>query len=310
MQTTIVTMFFNLKTLKDASLETRPIDFYIKNSVEVLKLQYPMIIFCDETTYSFLKELREQHSNNSPTQYISKNITEYDYFKYNWDIVNNNRINSNGYKNAKDRNTVSYYLLNMFKPLALFIAKQRNDFDSKHYAWIDIGCNHVVRNIATYAPKMLDNPNPKVSACYIHYRSHEEIYPMKKYMEYGGKCGIAGGVYTVEKEYVDKYYISMFSIFYEMLYNQVGHSDETVMTYCFDKYPELFHIYYGDYYSLFTNYHEPKEDYNSIKYYFINESINKDRRDLAKIVAEKVLLCHQNKTIALDNDNLTFLQNI
>jgi hypothetical protein len=43
--TTILTMFFNLKKLKDASLQTRPQEFYIENGRETLKLKYPMIIF-------------------------------------------------------------------------------------------------------------------------------------------------------------------------------------------------------------------------------------------------------------------------
>jgi hypothetical protein len=135
---------------------------------------------------------------------------------------------------------------------------------------------------------MLDNPNSKVSACYIHYRSHHEIYPMKKYMEYGGKCGIASTAYTVQRDYIDKYYSSMFSIFHEMLLNGVGHTDETAMVYCYDKNPELFNIYYGDYYSIFTNYHEITEDQQSIYMYFINECIVKNRIDLAKIAHEKL----------------------
>ena len=54
-KTVIVTMFFNLKKLKDASVQTRPQEFYIENGRETLKLQYPMVIFCDESTYDFLK---------------------------------------------------------------------------------------------------------------------------------------------------------------------------------------------------------------------------------------------------------------
>ncbi len=42
--TTIVTMFFNLKKLKDASMQTRPQEFYIENGRETLKLKYNMVI--------------------------------------------------------------------------------------------------------------------------------------------------------------------------------------------------------------------------------------------------------------------------
>ena len=287
MKTVIVTMFFNLKKLKDASVQTRPQEFYIENGRETLKLQYPMVIFCDEDTYEFLKKIRDEEVPNLiETKYIIRNFTDYDYYKYNWDIINNNRLKSNGYKNPNDRNTVSYFLMGMFKPLGLLLSKQVIHAD--YYAWIDLGCNHIVRKLSEYAPKMLDNPNPKISVCYIHYRSHYEIMPMKKYMEYGGKCGIASTAYTVSREYIEKYYNLMFSIFNEMLVNEVGHTDETVMVYAYNRMPELFNIYYGDYYSIFTNYHQPIDDHQSIKTFFIDECNRKGRHDLANDALAKI----------------------
>lgn len=290
MKTTVVTMFFNLKELRDASLQTRPVEFYVKNGVNTLKIKNPMIIFCDETTEPFLREIRDREVGETvPTVYIVKNIKEYEYYIQNWDIINENRKKSNGYKDPSDRNTVSYFLMGMFKPVALRIAKQRNDFNSTHYAWIDLGCNHIVRKLDDNVSKMLDKPNPKVSVCYIHYRGKDEITNMKSYLQYGGPCGIASTAYTVEKDYVDRYYSSMFSIFNEMLYVGYGHTDETVMVYCYDRYPEIFDIYYGDYYSIFTNYHEPIDDYNSILHFFINQAINKNRGDLAQVAINKIV---------------------
>lgn len=286
-------MFFNLKNLKDASDQTRSPDFYIENGRETLKLKYPMVVFCDESTYDFIKNIRDNEvdstlaPNGIQTTYIIKNITDYDYYKQNWNIINENRRLSNGYKDPTDRNTVSYFLLVMFKPLALLIAKQT--IQSEYYAWIDLGCNHIVRKLSEYAPKMLDNPNPKISACYIHYRSHDEIKSMRKYMEYGGPCGMAATAFTVQENYIEKFYNSMFSIFHEMLLNQVGHTDETVMVYSYDRNPEMYTIYYGDYYSIFTNYHTIQDDRATIQHFFINECYKKNRSDLAKIAEDKLI---------------------
>lgn len=149
---------------------------------------------------------------------------------------------------------------------------------------------------------MLDNPNPKVSCCYIHYRSSSEIIDMKSYMEYGGKCGVAATAFTLHKDYTDKFKNAMFSIFNEMLYRGYGHTEETVMTYCYDRFPELFTIYYGDYYSVLTNYHEPLEDVNSIKQFFIYEAIRKNRPDLAKNAINAILLSMMNKKDLTQHD--------
>ena len=157
---------------------------------------------------------------------------------------------------------------------------------------------------------MLDSPKPKISACYIHYRSENEIIPMKKYIELSGPCGIASTAYTVEGEYIDRYYTSMFSIFNEMLFSGYGHTDETVMVYSYTRHPELYTIYYGNYYSIFTNYHIVTEDYYSIKKFFIVSSLNKNRRDLAKECSAQIINSYQQKLIELNQYEINFLTNI
>jgi hypothetical protein len=305
-KTTVVTMFFNLKNLVDSSSETRPVEFYIKNGVNVLKLQYPMVIFCDDTTYDILKTMRDSSvdPNIYKTMYIKKNIVEYEYYNNCWSIINNNRV-ANGYPGDK-RNTVSYFLMGMFKPLAFAIAHKHNFFNTTHYAWIDFGCNHIVRDFSQYVNDMLDNPNPKVSSCYIHYRSKNELSNMREFMRYGGPCGMASTAYTIEASYVDKFYTSMFAIFYEKLYKMVGHTDETVMTYCYDRYPEIFDIYYGDYYSIFSNYKKPTQDIHTIVNCFIKNAANNNRLDLAKTAARKIL----DSNLTLDSGVNSYLNDI
>lgn len=286
-KTTIVTMFFNLKKLKDQSTETRPIEFYLENGKTVLSLSHPMVIFCDEETVDVLRDMRNSLTN-APTEYVVKNIVDYDYFYTNWDIITENRKKSNGYKKP-DRNTPSYFLLTMFKLMALRISYMKNYFKTPYYAWVDFGCNHVVRGVKEYVPLLLNNPRPKISLCYIHYRSSKELENIRSYMEYGGPCGLAATIITVEKEYVDRFYNLMFSIFNEFLYVGYGHTEETVLAYAYDRSPDIFNIYYGDYYSVAANYFEPLQDIYTIKYCFIDQALSKGRPDLAKDCAKKVL---------------------
>ena len=303
---TIVTMFFNMKIFKDSSPSTRPMEFYIQNGVEVIKLKYPMVIFCDEITYEPLKEMRDREvdPNKYPTQYIIKNLSEYEYYQNCWHIIDNNR-KKNGYP-LDNRNTVSYLLMGMFKPLALSIVHKMNFFNSTHYAWIDLGCNHIVRNLAENYKIMLDNPQPKVRPCYIHYRGKEELSDMVKFMDQQGPCGVASTAFTVEADYADRFYTSMFSIFFEKLTRGVGHTDETVLTFCYDRYPEIFNIYYGDYYSIFSNYLEPVDDIDSVINFFIWSALNCGRNDLAKGAATKILDANEG----LDEGRKNFLRSL
>lgn len=290
-KTTIVTMFFNLKKLKDASSTTRPLDFYVKNGVHTLSLKYPMLIFCDEETVDIIKETRNNNvdQNAIPTVYIVKKLTDYDFYSQNFDIIEQNRKRSHGYKDPNNRNTTSYFLITMFKTVCLLLAKQRNDFQSSYYAWIDLGCNHVLKNVAEYAPPMLENPNPKISACYIHYRGKKELENMNAFLENGGPCGMAATVFTAETEYIDRFYSAMMHLFNEQLAKNTGHSDEQTMTYCYDRYPELFHIYNGEYYSILTNYHKPTVDLHQIRALFVYNCVNSGRNDLAKEAIQRVL---------------------
>jgi hypothetical protein len=102
----------------------------------------------------------------------------------------------------------------------------------------------------------------------------------------------------------------MFAIFYEKLYKEVGHTDETVMTYCYDRYPEIFSIYWGDYYSIFTNYHHVTNDYNTIKRCFINEAKNKNRNDLAVKAIENILESIQLNKLKLSDDEINSILSV
>jgi len=177
----------------------------------------------------------------------------------------------------------------MFKFLAMFISKRHNFFNTTHYAWVDMGCCHVVKSFDEYAPLMLQNPKSKVTICYIHYRGRYDLYPIEKFLNNRRPCGIAAGTFTVESTYVDKLYNITMSVFHEQLFNNYYHSDEQVLTYCYDKNPEIFNLYYGDYYSLFTNYHKSNNYQQSIYKCFIKNALQHNRPDLAINAAKSIL---------------------
>jgi hypothetical protein len=289
-KTTIVTMFYNLKKLKDATHSTRPLDFYVKNGSHTLLLEYPMVIFCDEETLDVIRSVRDKLNDKVPTVYIVKPLMEYDFYQLNFDIIEESRRKRQYlYGEPDQRNTTSYFLITMFKSVCLRIAKMRDDFETQYYAWVDLGCNHVLKNVTEMAPSMLDNPKPKISACYIQYHSPEVLSDTCKWLEEGGPCGIAATVFTAEASYIDRFFNGMMEQFHKQLCLGTGHSDEQTMTLCYHEHPDLFTIFNGDYYSILTNYHVPKQDLQSIKFCYIYETINAGKYDLAKEAIMRIL---------------------
>ena len=302
-----VTMFFSLKSLSDSSAETRPNEFYQKNATTTLSANIPLVIFCDEHTRKWIEPLRNSLSD-AKTYYVEKSFTETEFYKINHPIVVRNRAASTGYKNPADRNTPSYLLIQMFKVFALQMASEL--VGASHYFWIDMGCQHVVWEAKERMQQMFDNPKPKVAVTYIHYRSHQELADMKSFLATGGPCGVACTVYSVEKPYVSLLYSRALSIFYEMLSNGVGHCDEQVFTYLYDRYPEMFTIVYGDYYSIIANYNYVVRDYWSIRWHFIQNALNAGRKDLAADAAKTILESQDKGVINIGDGETVFLKSL
>jgi hypothetical protein len=276
MQSTVVTFFFDLTKLEDYLPNSRPIDFYIKNGRNTLSIDRPMVIFCDPLHKDKIEAIRNECCPTSQTVYIEKNLNEYDHYKLNWPLLDKNHINANPRVNR------SYFLTMTFKYVALLIAATRNDFSTSHFTWIDFGCSHVApTNFIESARLLLDNPKPKVTVCYIRYRCSAELFDSSAFCK-KGKCGIAGGVVSVERDYIFKLYARYMRVFYEHIEKTIWYSDEQIMTYVHNRHPELFNIYYGDYKSLLTNYHEIRLDWHHIRWFYIDEAMKAGKYEIAK----------------------------
>ena len=296
-------MYFNLKSLPDSTQEVRPKSFYLDKGRATLSLAAPMIIFCDDTSLEDIKAIRGEH----PTEYVVKAFTDYEFYTDNYPIIRKNREGNPSYVN--NRNTASYSLLSLFKVYAIYLASLRNPFNSTHFLWMDFGGSHVMRGVPTRTEAILATPHSKISFCYIHYRGSAEIKPPCKFYN-GGQCGVASGCFTVEASYAAKFYTGCMAIFYQMIHTKAFHAEEQVFTYFYDWYPDLCTLYYGDYYSLVTNYTGVHEDFPSIKKYFITEAINKGRKDLAKACATVVLNSVEQNMIKLSDADIAFLKTV
>lgn len=302
-----VTMFFNIKKYSDNKSSVRDSDFYKINCNTTLSIKNPLVVLCDKESQIWIKEIRERLSD-SPTYYIVKDLNEYDHYKDNYSIILKNRKDSKVYNDSKNRANPSYFLLMMIKFIAI---KKAHDIykNASHYFWIDFACQHIAWEAKQRIDSILINPNPKVSALYIHYRSSSELHNMEEFLKDRGLSGIAATVFSVENKYVDVFYTRCFSIFYEMISRGVGHSDEQILTYLYDRFPDMFMLYYGDYYSVISNYKYIIRDYNAIRSYFIKNAINANRKDLIKELLKVLTESYNSGYGDIDKSDLLFLNN-
>lgn len=275
--TCIVTMFFNLNST------TRPLEFYLQHGRPTLELDCPMVVFCDKDTRPLLQGIR----GHRETLYVEKSIFDYEHVQTWLPIVRKNREVS-GY--PEQRVTPEYMMVTTFKPLALYLAKQMRP--AKTYMWVDLGASHVARRLSECAPLIAAKPRPKIACCYVAYRTKNEIYPMSRFLASGGPCGMAATLLTVEADYVERFYTSMFSVLYEQISEGVGHNEEQALIYVYHRHPEWFSLYFGDYGSTATNYFETVEDGNSVETFIVRPAIaNGDRAiaDAAQTYGKPVL---------------------
>ena len=302
-----VTMFFNLKTLPDATDGIRTVEFYANNGRATLSQQTRMVILCDSENRPWIEEMRNTLAPGVETVYIEKSLHEYDHYKLNHSIIVENRRGNANY--TESRNTPSYCLITTLKFHGIKIAEQIFP-DATHYIWIDFGCAHIVKEANLYLPKIIASPNPKVSCAYIHYRPVHEVESMERYLAAGNPCSLAAGIFSVEKSYVNKLFTRAISIFNEMLSKGVGHSEEAVLVYLYTRFPDMFHLYYGDYYSIASNYHYVVRDFHPIRWFFIENAIRNGRRDLAKRCAENVLASIERGLFQLPDNDMQFLRSL
>ena len=281
MTTTIVTMFFNIKKYSDASSEGRPIEFYLEHGRKTLELPYNMVVFCDSVSRPYLEDIR----GDKPTVYVQKDLRDYEYYQQLYPIICKNRETI---PTVDKRNVPSQFLVTFFKAIALYLAKSGNFFPStSHYFWVDMGASHVAREFLNIKIA-LDNPRPKITTCLIHYRGKNEVYPMTRFLNGHGPCGMGATIFSVETSYIEKFYSGMMSIIYEQISEGVGHNEEQCMIYVYHKHPEWFTLYFGDYYSIVLNYHKTIGDVETVKALVIDRALADNNYEVADMATKSL----------------------
>ena len=302
----MVSAYFDLTKMEDRTSAIRTSEWYESKSRSVLGAKVRMILYGDAESVKWMRKMREMWAPGVETEYVERDLMDYEWVRMAFPIVKRNRMRSARYMDPNERNTSSAYMAYVFKMWALADAARRAP-RSSHVGWVDVGCGHVLRGDVTgRLERLVESPKPKIAVTYIHYRGTEWLKDQKKRMEYGGWCGVAGGLITVESGLVDLMQSRFWSVFWEMIGNGVGHGEEQILTYMVDRWPEMFELRYGDYYSLLSNYEGVTEDVPSIRRWFCMEALRSNRICVAKAAASEVMRSVADRKLVLDSRNEDF----
>ena len=104
----------------------------------------------------------------------------------------------------------------------------------------------------------------------------------------GNNTCIGGTTFSVETSYVELLFNNIIEILGEQIESGYGYSDQQCMAYVYSRNSEWFNLYFADYYSLVTNYHETIEDIQCVEHNFINVAKSAGRTDLVELAINSI----------------------
>jgi hypothetical protein len=245
---TLVTGFYDLPSMDDASSALRSLEYYYSHCLSTLSLNYNMVIFCDKTTYPKIYEIRRRYNLIEKSVFYVNNFEDFPMNIYREKITENRKK----IPCHDPRNTVSYYLFCMARYAMLKIAINVNTFGSSHFCWI----NFCISRMSLRGLELLDEGlslnRDKFSTAYIGYISKADVQGVD-FMRYG-RCSMCSGFFTGNKEYMYEVCDMMEKEFVHYASLGLGHADETLMSPIYFKRPDLFDQYFSNYQTMVVNY--------------------------------------------------------
>ena len=265
-KTTLVTSYFDISKLEDASPSVRSIDFYKDHAIPLLEIDAPMVVFCDTNTHLMIKTIR----GIRPTTYIVKSIQDYDLYSHLYPIVKRN------YKSLNPRTSPSYFLVTTFKYIALYLASLKNPYQTGHFAWVDFGGSHILKEFHRIID-IINSPHPKIAVTYIHYRDPKQLIHNLETKICDPSTCIASTCITAEASYIPNLYLSILEQCSKQVIRGIAHADEQLLNYVFVDHPEWFTVRFGDYTSILQNYFKVITSHEAIHSYFITNALSTNK---------------------------------
>ena len=252
---TIVTMFYRIRDKEpnpNGTKFSRSVDKYIELAKEfIMKLPYNLIVFTDDNEIiNFINKERQQYADK--TCIINKPFEETYYYKYLDRLKELQNIFTILNGNIQQE-TPMYIILNNNKFDFVEEAIKSNPFKSSHFIWMDFSINHVALNCEQIHEWINRVPDKIKQLCINPYIENIDNKEMFKYIYHH----TAGGLFTGSSKNLLKY-CQLFKEKTEQIYKEDWYQiDEAVMTMVQRENPDLFHLFYGDYQGIVSNYLTP-----------------------------------------------------
>lgn len=246
---TIVTGLWDIKRDQCPGIFQRSFDTYLQKFDELLRVDYPMIIFTESKLIPFIEERR----SSSNTRIFVKEVDEmkqwFAFYNQVQEIRNNPewRGIASWLGDSTQANLEMYNPIVMSKMFLLNDATVFNSFETDQFLWVDAGITNTVHPGYFTHDKVLDkigqylNKFLFISFPYTNYEIHG--FPESEMCGYTNTNKISyvcrGGVFGGTKENIKTVNNLYYGILNDTLNKNLMGTEESVFTIIAHKYPEL-----------------------------------------------------------------------
>lgn len=216
---TLVTALFDIGRGSIDAGFSRSFDHYLETFGKLLKVDYPMVIFCDEKVEEFVWQHRS-HDNTRIVRKTHKDLQKFPFYDKIQKIRTSQKwIDQSGWIVGSPQASLELYNpLVMSKQFFLNDASIFNFFDTKYFAWIDAGLANTVQLDAYFNDALQNKLTPhmtKMLYLAFPYDGQVEVHGFEKKAmnRYAGKetqyvCrgGFFGGTRSAICEMNELYY--------------------------------------------------------------------------------------------------------
>lgn len=234
---TLVTQLFDLQKLEQ--IPRRSIDIYKKEGENLLKVQLPLVIYCQQDLIGWIWTKRKEYGLESKTKIIAQEPESFHRLA---------RIRRD-YKGFDSRQTPLYVGLNWNKITCLEATSITNPFKSDYFIWIDFGLTHVMNfykirpleELVQFLPQYPDKIHCTLG--HPHSEAQVELY----------NGGIAGGCFGGSQKAV----LQLCDLFWIEVETAIASGyirlEEPYLGKLAWHYPELFKVWTGHLKAIYVN---------------------------------------------------------